>query len=49
MGCDPLAHLGLRFPNLASAIRYAERRDLPFEVRGETPRRRDAGPQDGRV
>lgn len=35
MGFDPLAHLTLRFPDLASAIRYAERHDLPFEVRDQ--------------
>lgn len=34
-GADPLAHLSLRFPDLASAIRYAERHDLPYEVREE--------------
>lgn len=34
-GQDPLAHLSLCFPDLASAIRYAERRDLPYEVREE--------------
>jgi hypothetical protein len=32
-GVDPLAHLSLRFPDLASAIRYTERHDLPYEVR----------------
>lgn len=36
MGADPLAHLSLRFPNLASAIRYAERHDLTYEIRDET-------------
>ena len=36
-GADPLAHLSLRFPDLASAIRYAERHDLPYEVRDAAP------------
>lgn len=31
-GSDPMAHVTLRFPDLASAIRYAERHDLPYEV-----------------
>ncbi len=35
-GADPLAPLSLRFPDLASAIRYAERHDLPYEVREES-------------
>ena len=40
-GGDPLAHLSLRFPDLASAIRYAERHDLPYDVRdGSTERSR---------
>lgn len=38
-GNDPLAHLTLRFPDLASAIRYAERHDLPYEVLDDQPRR----------
>lgn len=36
-GADPVAHLNLRFPDVASAIRYAERHDLPYEVREEAP------------
>lgn len=31
-GSDPMAHVTLRFPDLASATRYAERHDLPYEV-----------------
>lgn len=34
-GADPLAHVNLRFPDVASAIRYAERHDLPYEIREE--------------
>jgi hypothetical protein len=37
-GADPLAHLNLHFPDLASAIRYAERHDLPYDVRDDAPR-----------
>lgn len=37
-GRDPLAHVTLRFPDLASAIRYAERHDLPYEVHDDAPR-----------
>ena len=36
-GADPLAHLSLRFPNLGSAIRYAEDHDLPYDVRDWNP------------
>lgn len=40
-GADPLAHLTLRFPDLTSAIRYAERHDLPYDFRdAETSRNR---------
>lgn len=37
MGSDPLAHLGLRFPDLASATRYAEQHDL-LKVAEPNPR-----------
>lgn len=46
-GADPLAHLTLRFPDLASAIRYAERHDLPYEIREEAPERRRFGGRQG--
>lgn len=39
-GADPLAHVILSFPDLASAVRYAERHDLPYEVREEPAGRR---------
>ena len=42
-GADPLAHLSLRFPDLASAIRYAERHDLPYEVRDAASSRSQLG------
>jgi hypothetical protein len=42
-GADPLAHVSLRFPDPASAIRYAERHDLPYEIREEAPERRRVG------
>lgn len=42
-GADPLAHLILRFPDLASAIHYAERHDLPYEVREEAQAKRRFG------
>lgn len=42
-GADPLAHVTLRFPDLASAIRYAERHDLPYEIREEALERRRFG------
>jgi hypothetical protein len=42
-GADPLAHVTLRFPDLASAIRYAERHDLPYEVREEAQAKRGFG------
>lgn len=42
-GADPLAHLDLRFPDLASAIRYAERHDLPYEVCGAASSRNQFG------
>lgn len=32
-GCDPLAHLILRFPSREAAERYCRRYGLPFEVR----------------
>lgn len=46
-GADPLAHLSLRFPDLASAIRYAERHDLPYEIHEEAPERRRFGGRQG--
>lgn len=46
-GSDPLAHVSLRFPDLASAIRYAERHDLPYEIREEAPERRRFGGRRG--
>ena len=46
-GADPLAHLGLRFPDLASAIRYAERHDLPYEVRDAASSRSQPGARPG--
>lgn len=42
-GSDPLAHLALRFPDLAPAIRYAECHDLPYDVREERPVQRPIG------
>jgi hypothetical protein len=42
-GADPLAQVSLRFPDLASAIRYAERHDLPYDVREDPAARRRAG------
>ena len=45
-GTDPLAQINLRFPDLASAIRYAERHDLPYDLRERAAeRRRIAGRQ----
>lgn len=38
-GADPLVHITLRFSDLASAIRYAERHDLPYKVHEEVPAR----------
>jgi hypothetical protein len=38
-GADPLVHVSLRFPDLASAIRYAERHNLPYKVHEEAPTR----------
>jgi hypothetical protein len=38
-GADPLADVSLRFPDLASAVRYAERHDLAYEVRDEASAR----------
>ena len=46
-GADPLAHLSLRFPDLASAIRYAERHDLPYEVRDAASSRSQLGARPG--
>jgi hypothetical protein len=42
-GTDPLAHLNLRFPDLASAIRFAERQDLSYEVREDPTESRAIG------
>jgi len=36
-GTDPLTQIELRFPDAASAIRYAERHDLPYELREDPP------------
>ncbi len=47
-GTDPLAHLSLRFPDFASAIRYAERHDLPYELREEGPGSARVGTRQGR-
>ncbi len=33
-GCDPLAHVVLRFPSLEAAELYCRLQQLPFEVRG---------------
>lgn len=46
-GTDPLAQVSLRFPDLASAIRYAERHDLPYDVRSDPPERRKVGGSQG--
>lgn len=41
---DALKQVELRFPTLASAIRYAERQGLAYVVQAERPRRRPASP-----
>lgn len=46
-GADPLAHLTLRFPDLASAIRYAERHDVPYDIREDGAERRRFGGRQG--
>jgi hypothetical protein len=40
---DPLTQIGLRFPDLASAIRYAERHDLAYDIREDASERRRIG------
>jgi len=42
-GSDPLPQIDLRFPDLVSAVRYAERHDLVHEVRDEPQARRRTG------
>ncbi len=37
-GCDPLAHVVLRFPSLETAERYCHLQQLRFEVRQPAPR-----------
>jgi hypothetical protein len=46
-GADPLVHLSLRFPDLASAIRYAERHDVPYDIREEARERARVGGRQG--
>jgi hypothetical protein len=36
-GCDPLAHVELRFPSLSAAELYCHGQEPRFEVRGRTP------------
>lgn len=42
-GTDPLTQIELRFPDAASAIRYAERHDLPYDIREGAPGKRRFG------
>ncbi len=36
-GCDPLAHVELRFPSLAAAEHHCHGQQLRFNLRGRTP------------